>query len=152
MVSFTSHTVNPFLFDLLWQSVLQKPRLWMWTGRHLSKNGIETGPPGKTSSKTSSLLFFPGQFLLQCRGGSCYYYPPFRLRPSEMVSVTPKPGSCYSLHPSSACSTTFSVCDEHACSVDAGVWLLQSYFQSPCNFGQHCAHVSTQAVLASASA
>ena len=45
------------------------------------------------------LLGFRGQFLLQCRGGSCFYFPPFRLGTSEMVSATPKPGSCYSPHP-----------------------------------------------------
>ena len=69
--------------------------------RTCPRRGPKTGPPDKISSKTSSLfsLGFPGQFLSQCRGGSCSYYPLFRLRPSETVSVTPKPGSCYSPRP-----------------------------------------------------
>ena len=78
MVSFTSHTVNPFLLDLLWQYVLQRLASvdvdWEACLRTCQRRGPKTGPPDKISSKTSSpvsVVGFPGQFLLQLRGGSC---------------------------------------------------------------------------------
>ena len=78
----------------------------------VSKKGTKTGPRDKTCSKTSSLVSvagFLGIVPVAVPGWFLFLLWPFRLRPSEMVSVTPKPGSCYSPHPESK-ATVHSIC------------------------------------------
>ena len=65
IVSLTACTVNPFLFDLLWQSVLQKLASvdvdWeAYVSEPVKEEDRKPVPPDKTSSKTSNLVSVAG--------------------------------------------------------------------------------------------